>query len=363
MAKLIRKFLKKIHPKKEEQTIIDTPVPEPVDDEDLVTDFMVKDQPKKKNNDDRELEISINLYQPGMGVDPDPIEISDRNNSDPEHLMGHEVQVVELPETKTEEIDPSWIDLEIKRDFKNIMKELETRNVNCYEILEVPRNAETSVIRKAYRTFASKYHPDRGTKIEGMTKDGIIEKIREINYSKEILLDPTMRALHDKMMREHEKTSTDSMVEPKREFDPSLLEFFPDSTEISQKEEQTVAFITDEDDSSNGLGVLYFKKWDEEHEHFTDDFIDYIIQLDDSGYVNYGEVLMGDLTDMDEIFKLKRVSNFSQAINNKLFEVWVLPPFYYMAVPIKNKEHLQDICDMLKESFDVESIFFDYPKM
>ncbi len=357
MAKLIRRLFRKIHPKKGEQNVNDMTVPEPNDEEDLTADFMVKDQPQKKKDDDEE--ISKDLYQPGLGIDTD-IGTYDQISSDTEHLMGHDVEVKELPETEEEEIDASWIDMEINRDFKHIIKELETRNVNCYEILEVPRNADTQLIRKAYRTIASKYHPDKGTEIEGMTQDGIMEKIRDINYSKEILLDPTMRALYDRMDRENEKNTNEILEEPANKFDPSLLEFFQENTETSPEEEQKVSDFTYDD---NPLGVLYFKKWDEDHEHFTEDFIDYIIALDDNGFVDYGEVLKGDLTDIDEIFKLKRISNYSQAVNNTLFEVWVLPPFYYMAVPITNKNHLQEICDMLKESFGVESIIFDYPRM
>jgi len=359
MAKLIRRFLKKVRPVKEEGKN-DRTAPEPIKEETIITDFLISEQPEKKNDDNDG--ILENLYQPGMGVVTDPTGIYEDRIADPEHLMGHDVEVKELPETKAEEIDASWIDLEIKRDFKNIIKELETRNVNCYDILSVPMNADSSVIRKSYRTLASRYHPDRGTGIEQMTRDEAISKIRDINYSKEILLDPTIRALYDKMIREHKRTTVD-VEGPKKEFDPSLLEFFLEKTELSTKGDEVVTDFTFEENGFNGLGVLFFKKWDEDHEHFSDDFIDYIIQLDESGFVNYGEVLIGDLSDINEIFKLKRISNYSQAVNNTLFEVWALPPFYYMAVPIINRDHLQDICDILKESFGVDSILFDYPKI
>lgn len=117
----------------------------------------------------------------------------------------------------------------------------------------------------------------------------------------------------------------------------------------------------DEDDTGMGFGLLFFRQWHEDREKFSMEFLDYLIELDDGGYLDYGEMMKGDLSDMDEIVMMKRVSNFPQAVNNSLFDIWVPPPFYYIAVSVPEREHLQNICDMIKEYFGIDSIYFRFP--
>ncbi len=76
------------------------------------------------------------------------------------------------------------------------------KEINCYQILDVPRNANALEIKKAYRNLAGIYHPDKNA--HGNTDVEFDEKIREINTAKTILLDPEKREVHDRMLNHFE---------------------------------------------------------------------------------------------------------------------------------------------------------------
>jgi len=61
-----------------------------------------------------------------------------------------------------------------------------------YEILGVPRSASEEDIKKAFRTLAFKYHPDRNR------DDGAEAKFKEINEAYEVLSDADKRANYDR---------------------------------------------------------------------------------------------------------------------------------------------------------------------
>jgi molecular chaperone DnaJ len=63
---------------------------------------------------------------------------------------------------------------------------------DCYEILEVAREAEIEVIKKSYRRLAIKYHPDKNPGDKAAE-----EKFKELSEAYEILSDPEKRAAYD----------------------------------------------------------------------------------------------------------------------------------------------------------------------
>jgi molecular chaperone DnaJ len=61
-----------------------------------------------------------------------------------------------------------------------------------YEVLGIGRDATEEDIKKAFRTLAFKYHPDRNH------ESGAEEKFKEINEAQEVLSDPQKRAAYDR---------------------------------------------------------------------------------------------------------------------------------------------------------------------
>ncbi|XP_054156610.1 dnaJ homolog subfamily B member 6-B-like [Oppia nitens] len=70
--------------------------------------------------------------------------------------------------------------------------------VDYYTILNVPRNADTIDIKKAYRKLALKWHPDKNPD----RKDEAERKFKEISEAYEVLSDDTKRRIYDKYGKE-----------------------------------------------------------------------------------------------------------------------------------------------------------------
>ncbi|MEL6929101.1 MAG: J domain-containing protein [Cyanobacteria bacterium J06600_6] len=66
---------------------------------------------------------------------------------------------------------------------------------NYYEMLGVTKNASSSEIKKAYRTLAIKYHPDRN-----LGNKAAEEKFKDINEAYEVLSDQTRRSQYDQSL-------------------------------------------------------------------------------------------------------------------------------------------------------------------
>jgi curved DNA-binding protein len=62
-----------------------------------------------------------------------------------------------------------------------------------YKVLGVPNTATPEEIKKAYRSLAQKYHPDK-TKGSKSAED----KFKEVNEANEVLSDPEKRKKYDK---------------------------------------------------------------------------------------------------------------------------------------------------------------------
>src|SRR3990167_333500 len=63
-----------------------------------------------------------------------------------------------------------------------------------YEILGVPKDADLQQLKKAYRSLALRYHPDR---VEADKKKEAEEKFKEISEAYGVLSDPQKRKLYD----------------------------------------------------------------------------------------------------------------------------------------------------------------------
>ena len=65
---------------------------------------------------------------------------------------------------------------------------------DLYKVLDVPRTADSSEIRKAYLKLSRQYHPD---KVQGDEKEVAEGKFKEISHAYEILSDDQKRAFYD----------------------------------------------------------------------------------------------------------------------------------------------------------------------
>ncbi len=70
-------------------------------------------------------------------------------------------------------------------------------NYNLYELLGLDKTATAQDIKRKYRDMAAFYHPDRVTQHKEITLETAIEKMIMINKTKEILLNPELRARYD----------------------------------------------------------------------------------------------------------------------------------------------------------------------
>lgn len=84
---------------------------------------------------------------------------------------------------------------------------------NYYEILGINPNASSEEIKKAYRTLARQYHPDRnpGNKIAE-------EKFKDINEAYEVLSDTTKRSQYDQFSKAWGKSGKNGKSAPFGDF-------------------------------------------------------------------------------------------------------------------------------------------------
>ncbi|MBD0779363.1 molecular chaperone DjiA [Maribacter sp. ANRC-HE7] len=73
------------------------------------------------------------------------------------------------------------------RDFESIMAMFIKSGDNAYKILEIDKTATNDEIKKAYRTMAKKYHPDRVNTENEAIKKGAEEKFKEVQKAYEII--------------------------------------------------------------------------------------------------------------------------------------------------------------------------------
>lgn len=64
-----------------------------------------------------------------------------------------------------------------------------------YELLEVPHDADASVVRKSFKRLASEWHPDKAPEGE---RDHYESRFQRITEAYEVLSDPTQRERYDR---------------------------------------------------------------------------------------------------------------------------------------------------------------------
>ena len=62
-----------------------------------------------------------------------------------------------------------------------------------YEVLDVPRDADSDVLKKSYRRLAMKYHPDQNPDDKNAT-----DKFKDLTEAYQVLSDPQKRAAYDR---------------------------------------------------------------------------------------------------------------------------------------------------------------------
>jgi DnaJ like chaperone protein len=71
------------------------------------------------------------------------------------------------------------------KDFESIKAMFYNSSDNAYKILEIDKSATDDEVKKAYRTMAKKYHPDRVVHLGKEHQEGAEEKFRQVQESYE----------------------------------------------------------------------------------------------------------------------------------------------------------------------------------
>ncbi len=71
-------------------------------------------------------------------------------------------------------------------------------DLDCYELLQVSRQADIETIHRIFHVLAQRYHPDN-------TKTGDEDKFRQLVQAHAVLSDPELRAAHDVRLAEEDK--------------------------------------------------------------------------------------------------------------------------------------------------------------
>ncbi len=78
-------------------------------------------------------------------------------------------------------------------------KPLQSEDLNCYEVLQISRNADIDMIHRVFHVLAQRYHPDN-------RETGNEEKFRQIVEAHRVLADAELRAQHDIQLIDEDRT-------------------------------------------------------------------------------------------------------------------------------------------------------------
>jgi DnaJ like chaperone protein len=71
------------------------------------------------------------------------------------------------------------------RDYESIKAMFYNSSDNAYKVLEITKNASVDEIKKAYRSMAKKYHPDKVIHLGKEHQQGAEEKFRQVQAAYE----------------------------------------------------------------------------------------------------------------------------------------------------------------------------------
>ena len=110
-------------------------------------------------------------------------------------------------------------------DGQTTMEAVQCRHVDCYDLLDVRRNANADDIKKAYKKRSLQLHPDkvrqRGMKFEGqvITEEEARARFQQMKSAYDVLNDPKKRKVYDVLGHR----GMDFVNNPSHAWDPQIL--------------------------------------------------------------------------------------------------------------------------------------------
>ena len=74
--------------------------------------------------------------------------------------------------------------------------------LDYYQLLELPREAPTSAVRKAYHGLSRRFHPDANRRLEGATRGALESIAKRVAEAYSVLRDPRRRRAYDSQLVE-----------------------------------------------------------------------------------------------------------------------------------------------------------------
>jgi hypothetical protein len=124
--------------------------------------------------------------------------------------------------------------------------------LDYYQILGLEKNASKDEIKKAYRLYATKYHPDKqnGDKF-------FEERFKEINEAHEILIDEEKRAIYDSKLQSN-KINSDS-YKRERDYNKKSNDYYKREEFFKREEENLKKDEAKKKREQELINTIYFK--------------------------------------------------------------------------------------------------------
>lgn len=147
---------------------------------------------------------------------------------------------------------------------------MNTKNMNYYEILGVPLDANTNEIRKTYLKLVKKYHPDVYQEADGE------EITKAINVAYDTLIDSKKRSMYDRVNNVTQKKSTNSENDGFDFYNDDYYNVFIKKFELESKAQDLyneLNNIIDSIDDGNISALSLLETWQEKVNQFSDKYL------------------------------------------------------------------------------------------